>query len=108
MKLIIEPCFNFPFNTIFEGAAVLQEKSWTWRSTLDNSLGRSLSYKNQSINLLYKSVDWFLYDRDLPMKELITEDGVVNFNYRLWLFNPMPVFYLNRYDPVTISQFFSL
>ena len=26
---------------------------------------RSLSYRNQSINLLCKSVDWFLYDREL-------------------------------------------
>ena len=26
---------------------------------------RYLSYRNQSINLLYKSRDWFLYDRDL-------------------------------------------
>ena len=31
----------------------------------------SLSYRNQSINLLCKSVDWFLYDRDFRvMKEL--------------------------------------
>ena len=26
---------------------------------------RSLSYRNQSIDLLSKSIDWFLYDRDL-------------------------------------------
>ena len=26
---------------------------------------RSLSYRNQSIDLFYKSMDWFLYDRDL-------------------------------------------
>ena len=26
---------------------------------------RSLSYRNQSINFLCKSFDWFLYDRDL-------------------------------------------
>ena len=26
---------------------------------------RSLSYRNQSIDLLCKSMDWFLYDRDL-------------------------------------------
>ena len=25
----------------------------------------SLSYRNQSIDLFYKSVDWFLYDKDL-------------------------------------------
>ena len=26
---------------------------------------RSISYRNQSINLESKSMDWFLYDRDL-------------------------------------------
>ena len=26
----------------------------------------ALSYRNQSINLFRKSMDWFLYDRDLP------------------------------------------
>ena len=30
----------------------------------------SLSYKNQSNDLLYKSVDWFLYDRNFAMKEI--------------------------------------
>ena len=25
----------------------------------------SLSYRNQSIDLLYKSMDWFLYDKDI-------------------------------------------
>ena len=29
------------------------------------SLRRSLSQKNQSTDLLSKSIDWFLYDRDL-------------------------------------------
>ena len=32
-------------------------KTLVWR--------RSLSYRNQSIDLLCKSVDWFLYNRDL-------------------------------------------
>ena len=32
---------------------------------LSLSRQRSLSYRNQSINLLCKSMDWFLYDRDL-------------------------------------------
>ena len=35
------------------------------QSGLNLSWRRSLSYKNQSIDLLYKSMDWFLYDRDL-------------------------------------------
>ena len=32
-------------------------KTLPWRS--------SLSYRNKSIDLLWKSIDWFLYDRDL-------------------------------------------
>ena len=32
---------------------------------LTSSWRRSLSYTNQSIYLLFKSMDWFLYDRDL-------------------------------------------
>ena len=33
--------------------------------TLTLSWWRCLSYRNQSIYLLWKSIDWFLYDRDL-------------------------------------------
>ena len=33
---------------------------------------RSLFYRNQSIDLLCKSMGWFLYDRDRVMKELMT------------------------------------
>ena len=34
-------------------------------SFLPLSWQRSLSYRNQSIDLLSKSLDWFLYDKDL-------------------------------------------
>ena len=30
----------------------------------------SLPYRNQSIDLLYKPMDWFLYDRDLHHERL--------------------------------------
>ena len=36
-----------------------------WLITLIFSWQRSLSYRNQSIDLCRKSMDWFLYDRDL-------------------------------------------
>ena len=36
---------------------VLASVTLSWR--------KFLSYRNQFINLIYKSVDWFLYDRDL-------------------------------------------
>ena len=29
-----------------------------------------LSYRNQSIDLLYKSMDWFLYDNDLRLERV--------------------------------------
>ena len=32
---------------------------------LPHSSQRSLSYTNQSIDLLSKSMDWFIYERDL-------------------------------------------
>ena len=41
----------------------------TWSLTL--GCRRSLSYRNQSIDLLCKSMDWFLYDRERVMKELM-------------------------------------
>ena len=31
---------------------------------------RFLSYRNQSIDLLFRSMDWFLYDRDLHLNNL--------------------------------------
>ena len=34
-------------------------------SNINFFMMRSLSYKNQSIDLQRKSMDWFLYDRDL-------------------------------------------
>ena len=38
-------------------------KCFTFNTTL--SLWMSLSFRNQSIDFLCKSMDWFLYDRDL-------------------------------------------
>ena len=40
----------------------------TLKLLLTLSWRRSLSYRNQSIDLLYKSMDWFPYDRDLCHK----------------------------------------
>ena len=38
---------------------------WVYYDLLTLSWRRSLSYRNQSIDLLCKSMDWFLYDNDL-------------------------------------------
>ena len=40
-----------------------RDEKETLASTL--SLRRSFSYRNQSINFLCKSLDWFLYDRNI-------------------------------------------
>ena len=40
------------------------------KNILTLSWRRSLSHRNQSINLLYKLIGWFLYGRDFVMKEL--------------------------------------
>ena len=41
-----------------------------FNTTLTLSRRRPLSYRNQSIDLLLKSVDWFLYDNDLRHKRV--------------------------------------
>ena len=58
-------------------------ESWTLKGVdigLALSWQRSLSYRNQSIDLLYKSLDWFLYDGDLRHKivnSLMTETVII-------------------------------
>ena len=44
---------------------VVTKNDWRFESELTLSWQRSLSYRSQSIDLLYKSMDWFLYARDL-------------------------------------------
>ena len=48
MKTIFSDVFTY---------CLSQKINFSWR--------RSLSYRNQSIDLQSKAVDWFLYDRDL-------------------------------------------
>ena len=59
--------FRHPKNLIWIKIAFLGQ-NWTvssiWKC-LTLSWRRPLSYKNQSIDLLCKSVDWFLYDNGL-------------------------------------------
>ena len=38
----------------------------------NGSWGRSLSYRNQSIDVQSKSMDWFLYERDLRHERVIS------------------------------------
>ena len=38
---------------------------WRVSQVINYFMKEDLSYRNQSINLLCKSIDWFLYDRDV-------------------------------------------
>ena len=40
-------------------------QDYQFQRELINSFIKSLSCRNQSFDLLYKSMDWFLYNRDL-------------------------------------------
>ena len=62
IKLIIT--LNFKFTKLFLHKGLGYENGTT-KSTLTLSWQRSLSYRNQSVDLESKSVDWFLYDSKL-------------------------------------------
>ena len=50
--------------------------------SLTLSWRRSLSYRNQSTDLPCKSIDWFLYDRDLCHEKVTVEEADTNF---IWM-----------------------
>ena len=53
-----------------------------YRLTL--SWRRPLSYRNQSIDLLCKSMDWFLYDNDRRLERVKVDDMIITwFKYQL-------------------------
>ena len=41
--------------------------------------GKSLSYRNQSIDLFSKSMDWFLYDRDLRHERVKVRAAILQY-----------------------------
>ena len=60
---------------------------WSWLRnrtvSLTLSWQRSLSYRNQSIDLHCKSMDWFLYDRDLRHERILNVYQKFRWNIRL-------------------------
>ena len=71
---------------------------------------RSLSYRNQSIDLQSKLLDWFLYDRDLSNKRVKqTFEGIIYFSSFQLLVSDIEVFapaYIKLFSiPVKISLF---
>ena len=61
-----------------------------WLGALTLSWRKSLSYRNQSTDFLWKSINWFLYDRDLRHK-------IVN----MWIFKS-----LNNVNPEFVWSYF--
>ena len=54
-------------------------------SHLTLSRRRPLSYRNQSIDLLCKSVDWFLYDNGVRLERVKSNLSIKNLNEYLFL-----------------------
>ena len=50
------------------------------KDLFNSFMRRSLSYRNQSIDLQSKSMDWFLYHRDLRHERVFKEMGFEWFN----------------------------
>ena len=53
-----------------ESRCLIMPATWTWATCLTLLWRRSLLYRNQSIDLQIKSMDWFLYDGDLRHKRV--------------------------------------
>ena len=57
------------------------ETSFHVKIKLTLSWRRPLSYRNQSMNLLPKSMDWFLYDNGLRHERVNNSNVIVTFNH---------------------------
>ena len=47
-----------------------------------------LSYRNQSINLLSKSIDWFPYDRNIQRRSVVYTVHIEHVQRNIWCINP--------------------
>ena len=74
---------------------------------LNLSWWRSLSYRNQSFDLLYKSMDWFLYDRDSVMKESINIH-ILMLLFNLYAENKILTFVNTNEDQICSPEKYSL
>ena len=64
---------------------------------------RSISYRNQSIDLLCKSIDWFLYDRDHCDKRDDAEESEPLLTQFLRSYNTLNTFYKSVNNPSGID-----
>ena len=61
---------------------------------------RSLSYRNQSIDIQSTPIDWFLYDRDLRHERVKTHKNME--------FYPISIFHIKSLCEKTMSNYFSV
>ena len=59
---------------------------------------RSLSYRNQSADLLCKSMDWFLYDRDLRHQRVNTNLSYTKYTLPNFVENICVIFFKKAYN----------
>ena len=66
VKLFVNPIeFTGTFGLLKKCICISFHGKMTENGALTYSRRRSLSYRNQSIDLQSKSIDWFLYDKNL-------------------------------------------
>ena len=78
------------FYKFFLGVELSSPKVLLWTNCafpLTLSWRRFVSYRNQSFDLQKKSVDWFLYDRDSVMRELIFKNSRLKLYWINKIFN---------------------
>ena len=98
-------CLTWPFRLIcftafptwkflvLECAVIQNQYLDKWKSLLTLSRWRSPPYKDQSIDLLCRSMNWFLYDRDL-CQERVKETDYANSSF---IYSYLP-FYWNSQE----------
>ena len=93
--------FDVRCSVLGSGSQILRSKVWNglksetvvtsvvknyckeWRGYLTLSWRRPWSYRNQSIGLRSKSMDWFLYDNCLRHERVKSETGITKSGTRL-------------------------
>ena len=81
----------FPYN-FFESFLSPTISTLSWR--------RSILYRNQSIDLLCKLTDWFLYDRDYHHERVKHSSGII----RMRILNPLRDWYFYSSGRTALSK----
>ena len=82
-----------------------------WRLSLTLSWRRPLSYRNQSIDLLCKSMDWFLYDNGPRHERDKVKQKVTGFTFKLVTLEKKDVATLamkSKYEMIIRTRFYHM